>query len=414
MDREIAPEVRQKRIVRRLAIVLIALAAIVFSFAATISFLRPSAKRRDLRVARVERGAIESTLQASGTVVPRVEQVVSSPVEARVLRIDRRPGDAVRSGDGLVTLDTAGAQLDAERLQQVVSQKESNAAQLRLGLDEAIASLQAQIEQKQLDATILKYTSQQKSKLGQAGLASEQEVLAAAASAKKSDIEIRQLNEALERSRRSRAAQLAAAENEVAIARRERDESRRQLALAMMRADRGGIVTWVVPEVGATVRRGDILARIADLSAYRVVATISDMHASKLSAGMRTRVKLDDAASVGGTIDSVDPRIVNGVVTFSVALDEPAHPRLRNNLRVDIYVVTARRPNALRVARGSLAQSDAEEVFVVRGDRAVRTKVRYGLTNEQQVEIVSGAAEGDEVVISNMNDYAGVREVRLK
>ncbi|HEX8170464.1 MAG TPA: HlyD family efflux transporter periplasmic adaptor subunit [Thermoanaerobaculia bacterium] len=413
MDREIAKEVRTRRTARRVLIVLIAVAAVVFSFAATIAWLRPSVKRRDLRTARVERGPVEATLQASGTVVPRVEQVVSSPVEARVLRIDRRAGDAVQAGDALVTLDTAGARLDTERLQQTLSQKESDLAQLRLRLDEIIASTQAQIEQKRLDATILQYTSQQKSRLGEAGLASQQEVLAAAASAKKSEIEIRQLEEALARARRSREAQLAAAANAVGIARRERDESQRQLVLAMMRADRSGVVTWVVPEVGATVRRGDILARIADLTAYRVNATISDIHAAKLSAGMRARVKLDDTTSVGGTIDSVDPRIVNGVVTFSVTLDEPAQPRLRNNLRVDVYVVTARRGNALRVARGALGQSDVEDVFIVRGDRAVRTRLRYGLTGDEQLEVVSGAAEGDELVISNMNDYAGIRELRL-
>jgi HlyD family secretion protein len=414
MDREITSQERAKRMARRVAVVIIAVAAIVFSFAATIQWLRPSVKRRDIRVARVERGAVEAALQAAGTVVPRFEQVVSSPLEARVLRIDRRAGDAVRAGDALATLDTGAAQLDAARLDERVAQKESESAQLRLRLEESMATLEAQIEQKRLDATIFQYTSQQKTKLGEAGLASQQEVLAAAAAAKKCDIEIRQLEEALVRARRSRNAQLAGAANDTAIARREREESRRQLALAMMRADRAGVVTWIVPEAGATIRRGDVLARIADLSAFRVTATISDIHAAKLRAGMRARVKLDDATSIGGTIDSVDPRIVNGAVTFNITLDEASHPRLRNNLRADVYVVIDQRPNALRVERGALGQSDVEDVYVIRGDRAVRTSLRYGLAGEKQIEIVTGAREGDALVISNMTDYTGVKELRLK
>ena len=414
MDRDIAPEVRRRRIVRRVVAVVIAVIAIVFSFAATVSWLRPSVKRGDIRIARVERGDVEATLQAGGTVVPRVEQVVSSPLEARVLRIDRRAGDAVRAGDALITLDTGAAQLDAERLDERVAQKESESAQLRLRVDETIASLEAQLEQKRLDATIFEYTSQQKARLGEAGLASQQDVLAAAAAFKKSSIEIRQLEEALVRKRRSREAELAASANDVAIARHERDESRRQLALAMMRADHAGVVTWIVPETGATIRRGDVLARIADLSAFRVTATISDIHAAKLSAGMRARVKVDDATSIAGTIDSVDPRIVNGVVTFSVALDEPAHPRLRNNLRADVFVITGRRAGALRVERGALGQSDAEDVFFVRGNRIVRAGVRYGLAGEKEIELAAGAREGDQIVISNMTDYTGVNELRLK
>jgi HlyD family secretion protein len=414
MDREIAPEVRARRMVRRVAAVIIAVAAVVFFFAATVSWLRPSAKVHDLRIARVERGDVEATLQASGTVVPRIEQVVSSPLESRVLRIEHRPGDAVHAGDPLVTLDTGAARLDAERLDERVAQKESASAQLRLTLDETIASIEAQIEQKRLDATIVQYTAQQKSRLGEAGLASQQDVLAAEATKKKTEIEIRQLEAALVRARRSRDAQLAGSANDVAIARHERDESRRQLALAMMRADRDGVVTWIVPEVGATLQRGDVLARIADLSSYRVTATISDLHAAKVSAGMRARVSLDDTTSIGGTIDSVDPRIVNGVVTFSVTLDEPAHPRLRNNLRADVYVVTARRTNALRIERGALGQSDVEEVFVVHGGRAARTNVHYGLAGERYLEVRDGVREGDQVVISNMTDYTGVKELRLK
>ena len=51
---------------------------------------------------------------------------------------------------------------------------------------------------------------------------------------------------------------------------------------------------------------------------------------------------------------------------------------------------------------------------MLRGDRAVRMSVRYGLAGEKQIEIVEGAREGDEIVISNMTDYTGVKELRVK
>ena len=413
MDRDIAPEELRRRTVKRVAVVAIAIAAVAFTFAATVEWLRPSVKRRDLQIARVERGPVEATLQASGTVVPLVEQVVSSPVEARVLRIGRRAGDPVRKGDELLSLDTSASRLEADRLGEQFAQKESTGTSLRLQLDETLANLRAQIEQKKLDAEILHYTAEQKKRLREAGLIAEQDALAAAAAAKKSDIELRQLGEALRRSERSRDVQLAASAKELGLSRREWEESRRQLALAMMRADGDGVLTWIIPEVGATVRRGDVLARIADLSSYRVIATISDIHAAKLSRGMPARVRLDDATLVGGTIESVDPRIENGVVRFFVTLDEPAHARLRNNLRTDVYVVTARRGDAQRVRRGALGQSNVEEVFVVRGERAVRTTVRYGLAGQDEIEIASGAGIGDQVVISNMNDYTGIKELKL-
>jgi HlyD family secretion protein len=412
MDREIAPEVRQRRIVKRVATIVLATAAVAFFFAASLQWLRPSIRRRDVRLARVERGTVEATLQASGTIVPQVEQVVSSPVEARVLRVVHRAGDRVQAGDELLTLDTAASRLDAERLDERVTQKESATTQLRLQLDETVATLRAQLEQKKLDVEINHYTAEQRTKLKAAGLVAEQDALAAVAAARKTDIELRQIEAALVRAQRSAAVQLSSSQQDLSIAKREHEESRRQLELAMMRADRDGVVTWTVNDVGATVRRGDILARIADLSSYRVEAAISEVHASSVAAGMRTRVQLDDRTTIGGTIATVDPRIANGVVRFFVTLDEPSHARLRNSMRADVQVVTAHRNNVLRARRGTLG--DKNQLFVVRGDELVRVPVRFGLSGDQNIELASGVAEGSEIVISDMSDYEDVTRLRLR
>ena len=129
---------------------------------------------------------------------------------------------------------------------------------------------------------------------------------------------------------------------------------------------------------------------------------------------MPVRVRVDDASSVEGTISSIDPRIENGVMTFHVALDPAAAPRLRTNSRVDVDVVTARRPNVLRVQRGAFGQGETEQVFVVRRNLVVPVTVRWGLAGRDYIQPIDGLREGDEVVISNMNDYAGVKSLRLR
>jgi HlyD family secretion protein len=413
MDVEITQDVRRRRVTRRILVAVIAIAAAGFCLAATVQWLRPSIDRADVMTTKVTRGSVEATLQASGTVVPLIEQVVSSPVEARVLRIGRRAGTPVKAGDELLTLDTAATRLEAERLDERLSQKLSENERLLLTLDENVASLEAQLEQKKLDAEIFHHTATQKQKLHAEGLATDQDALAAQAQAKKSDIEIRQMEEAVRRAKRSRDVQLKAATTDLSFVRREAEESRRQLALAMLRADRDGVLTWVVPEVGAMVRRGEIVARIADLSTYRVVAQISDVHSSRIGAGMRANVKLEGAA-IGGTIESVDPRIENGVMKFYVTLDQPSHARLRNNLRVDVSVVSGRRAETLIARRGALGRTNSTHAFVVRGDEAVRVPVRFGLAGDDTIEIADGLREGEEVVISDMSEYADVESVRLK
>src|SRR4051794_36356532 len=414
MDREIAQTVRTRRTTRRVIVAVIALAAIIFCVAATVSWLRPSVRRSDLQVARVERGMVDATLQATGTVVPEIETVISSPVEARTLRIQHRAGDRLHAGDAILTLDTSATKLDLDKLNDAVAQKESAVVQARLKADEDIAAASAALEQKQLDSDILKLKAVQNQRMHAEGLVSAQDELVAVTAKKKSDIEIAQLRDAMGRTKRTTDAQIAAAQLDLRTAQKERDQSERQLNLAMARSDQDGVLTWVLPEVGATVRKGDVLARVADLSAYRVVATISDVHASKLAAGMRAHVKIDDTTTIDGTISSIDPRIENGVAKFYVTLDQRAHPRLRNNIRVDVLPVLGSRGNVLRVRRGALGQGEREEVFVVRGNVLVRTLVRWGLAGDEVIQPIDGLREGDEVVITNMNEFQGLKELRLK
>jgi len=414
MDREIAQDVRTRRTTRRVIVGVIAAAAIIFCVAATVSWLRPSVRRSDLQIARVERGAVDATLQATGTVVPEVETVISSPVEARTLRIQHRAGDRLHAGDPILTLDTSATKLDLDKLNDAVAQKESAVIQARLKAEEDIAAASAALEQKQLDSDILKLKASQNQRMHAEGLVSAQDELVAVTAKKKCDIEIAQLRDAMARIRRTTQAQIAAVQLDLRTAQRERDQSERQLNLAMARSDQEGVLTWVLPEVGATVRKGDVLARVADLSAYRVVGTIPDVHASKLSTGMRAHVKLDDTTTIDGTISSIDPRIENGVAKFYVTLDQRAHPQLRNNLRADVFPILGSRGNVLRLRRGALGQGEREDVYVVRGGTLVRTSVHWGLTGDELIQPIDGLREGDDVVISNMNDYQGIRELRLK
>src|SRR5258706_9569585 len=136
MGRPLDPEVGRGRLPRRVAVVPLGVAAVLLLGPATVNWLRPSVRRRDLVLARVDVGRVDATLQASGTVVPAYEQAISSPVEARVMRIDHRAGDRLAAGDGILTLDTAGSRLDVDRLANAVREKESQLAELRLKVDD--------------------------------------------------------------------------------------------------------------------------------------------------------------------------------------------------------------------------------------------------------------------------------------
>jgi HlyD family secretion protein len=256
---------------------------------------------------------------------------------------------------------------------------------------------------------------EQVTRLRESGLVSDDQVREAQVALEKAEVDLAEVRESIANAEGAHAAELEGLGLETAMLVKERDQAARQLDLATARADRGGVLTWVVAEEGAAVRRGDVLARIADLSTFRVSATLSDVHAQRVTVGMPARIRVNEEATVDGSVSSILPTIKDGVMTLVVALDEKSSPLLRANLRVDVFIVTDRRASALRVKRGPFATAEGEQdVFVVRADRALRRRARLGLMSFEHVEVQQGLFAGDEVIVSDMRDYAHLSEVRLK
>ena len=414
MDREIDPSIRRRRLVRRLAVVVGIVAAAATVLGALPGFLRPSVRRDRVRLAVVARGAVEAAIEAAGVAVPAFEVVLSSPVEARVVRILKHPGESVRPGEPVLDLDTSAARLESERLEERLAQKGNEVEQARLSLERTLADLGARLETAQLDLEIARYRLDQRRRLRDEGLISEEALREAEVVVRKAELQSRQLEEEAAAARRATRAVEAGLEFDLGILRKELGEARRQLTLATAQSDREGVVTWVVAEEGATVRKGDVLARVADLDAFRIEATASDVHAPRLAAGLPAKVMVDGEA-LPGRIATIRPAIENGVVRFTVELERSRHPDLRKDLRVDVSVVTATRPGALKVGKGAFLQGGAvQDVFVVHGDRAVRTKVRVGLSGREECEVLEGLEEGDEVIVSDMRDFLQYPEVRVR
>ena len=414
MDRELDASFRRQQIWRRAGWTGGSLALVAAVLLLLPGWLRPSLERDRLRIGTVDRGPVEGVVEASGTVIPAFEGVLSSPVEARVEKILKRPGEVVRVGEEILKLDTSASRLSFERLQDQLAKKINEQLQARLALEKQLSDLNGRIESGRLDAEAAQYRAEQNRKLSESGLVSEQVLRASEVEAKKSKIELAQLEQSVRDARRSTEAQLQGLDLDLGILRKELNEARRQLDLATTRSDRSGVLTWVVPQEGATIQRGEVIARIADLDSYRVEATVSDIHASSLRPGLPVRIVLDRKPIVAGRLSQIYPTIEDGAVKFTTDLDDPRHSELRNNLGVDVLVVTGSRPNALRVPKGPYLQGGViQKVFVVDGDRAVRRDVRLGVSGYDHSEILEGLAEGDQVILSDMKDYLHLEQVKI-
>jgi HlyD family secretion protein len=377
-------------------------------------WVTPSLPRARLRTAVVERGAIDATLTASGLVLPEHEFVVTSPGPSRVLQTLHQPGDTVAAGEPILNLDQGEARLLVERLERQAAIKDNERAQARVDLENRLSELNGEAAIKKLELESHAFEAERNRKLAAAGVISGDDARKSATDLQRCRIEGELLAAAIRNAERGLEVRLRALALEHDILVREQRDAERALRQGSAASVRGGVLTWVLSGEGVSVARGDELARVADLSTFKVEATLSDVHAARIRAGQAVMVRAAEL-SLPGTLAKVHPKVENGIVRLEVALAQPDHPLLRPNLRVDVHIISERREGTLTVRRGSvLALDGGHALFRVRGREAERRSVKLGITNFESTELLEGLDEGDEVILSDMSDYANRKEIRIR
>ena len=414
MDRPLEEHELRSRTRRRAAQLAGGIAALAAAWFGLGALLRPSLSFGRLRTGTVDVGPMTATLSATGTVFPEAERVLASPIDARVLKVLKRPGASVSAGEALVQLDTTQPALDVDRLKKELRLKETQAERAQLKLQGTLSALESQVRVKELSLSTYRASLERYRKLFAEGLVSEELLRQAELDEARTREELSQLREEMLLAKRSAVVEQKALEAELSTARGEAAQSERELALSAARSDRDGVVTFVVSEEGAAVRKGEVLARVADLTAFRVDAQVSDVHASRVRPGQEAVVRVG-AVPLAATVARVQPEVKDGQVTVSLSLAEKAHPLLRPSLRVDVELVTDRRERAVRLPRGSFGAAEGGvDVWVLKDGEARRTRVRLGVSNAERYEALSGLSAGDVVVLSEMADFAHLARVRVK
>ncbi|MGY2134115.1 efflux RND transporter periplasmic adaptor subunit [Hymenobacter sp. HD11105] len=414
MDRAISPAThlqRRRRTWLLAGLVVLGAVAVLVAFR---SVLQPSIKRQNILTTTAEIGDLEASLTATGFVIPGREAVITSPIQSTVRRVALAVGAAVQPGQTILELDKDLTSSELAKLQDAQLQNRNKSTQLNLTLERTLNDLRSQEQVQQVKIRSLESTLRDEEYLLKIGSGTAENVRQAELNLRLAKLELQRLQDQIRNQRQANAADARELGFTMQIQDRSITELARKLGQADISAQQPGVLTWVNEDIGATVNQGDVLARVADLSSFRVRATISDAYADALHVGDPVIVRINDT-DLRGTISTVSPAADKGVVTFYAKLDEDHHPALRSNLRVDVYVVTKAHKGVLRVKNGPFYQGGNEQaVFVVEGDKAVRRTVRFGDSNFDFVQITDGLRPGDEIILTDTKDFIDTPELTIK
>ncbi len=411
MDKEITYEVSIQNRKKAVIIAVISLAVLITAIWLVRVMFKSSVKKSEITTAVVETGNIENTINATGEVLPEFEETLTSPINASIKNVLMSAGNKVKEGQSILTLDKSAAQNDYEKLKFQLESKQSEIEKLKLDLNKSYFDIQSNNDIKQLHISNLADAVENAKRLYNAGGGTREGIEQAELNLKVAQLEKKQIENEIKNKQQTMQIEIKEAQIAADIQANDLKELQRKLDLANIIATRSGVVTYVNGNIGANVKEGEALARIADLSSFKVQGSISDNSLDQLHNGLPVIVLINDN-QLRGHVVNVSPSIQNSIITFDIQLDERNNKQLRPNMKVDVYLVTATHSHIMRVANGPAFKGPTiQDIFVLSNGKAEKRTVHIGLTNFDFVEIQDGVKPGDVVITSDMSEFKNSREV---
>lgn len=187
----------------------------------------------------------------------------------------------------------------------------------------------------------------------------------------------------------------------------------RQVAELQVRSPVDGQVGQLFIADRTNVARDAKLLSVIDLSALEVQMQVAESFARELQPGMPGEIS-GNGQRWAGQVSSVSPEVVNGEVSARLRFAGPQPEQLRQNQRLSVRVLLDKRDKVLGVARGSFVdEGGGSHAYVVRGGVAEKVAVKLGARSLERVEVISGLAVGDRVVVSGAENFKGAERVLI-
>ncbi|GHT32132.1 ABC transporter permease [Bacteroidia bacterium] len=414
MDREISKDERKKEQRKQFIKAGTGLVAGVTFVWIIISLLQSGLYRKDLILSEVDRGTIEVSVSASGKVIPAFEEIINSPITSRILEVYKRGGDSVDVGTPILKLDLQTAETEYNKLLDEEQMKRLQLEQLRLTNHSKLSEMEMKLKVSHMELNRKEVELRNERYLDSLGAGTTDKVRQVELSYNVGQLQLNEEEQKFLNEQALTTADLKVKELELNIFHKNLTEAKRTLEDAQIRSPRKAILTYVNNEVGAQIQQGSKVAIVSDLTRFKIEGEIADAYGDRIAPGSKAIVKIG-SEKLNGVVSDVTPLSRNGVISFTVQLDEANHRRLRSGLKTDVYVMNAIKDEVLRIANSSYYIGKGEyELFVINGDQLLKRKVVLGDSNFEYVEVVSGLEPGDEVIISDMSNYKEKKKLKVK
>lgn len=181
------------------------------------------------------------------------------------------------------------------------------------------------------------------------------------------------------------------------------DLARLDLAYSEIRAPIAGTVSERVVKLGNTIAVGEPLFQITDLDPLLAYLHVPERDFGKLAPQQIAELRFDALSgdSYPGHVARISPVVDSDTGTFKVTIEvDDKSGRLKPGMFSRINIVYDTRDDVVMVPRAALVGDEGDEsVYVVDGDEAKKMSVTTGYASGAEIEITSGLAGGERIVV---------------
>lgn len=332
-------------------------------------------------------------LNASGYVVPQRKAAVASKITARLQELFVEEGSRVKKDQILARLENAD-------LAATLRQAEANLNVTRSAVDQASAELH--------DARV--------------NFEREKHLLA-------KEFTTRSVYDAAEARYKKALAAFSGAKSQVRASEAAVREAKVSVEYTYIRSPFNGVVLTknadigdIVTPIGAASTAKAAVVTLADLSTLKVEADVSESNLGKLKLGEPCQIQLDAIPDerFDGTVHMIVPTADRTKATVMVKVSfTRLDPRILPEMSAKVAFLSrevseSEKISRLAVNRKAVVEKNGRKyIFVVRQGRAVLTEVTTRDTFGDMIEIKSGAASGDKVVLNPLSRLSNGSRVKI-
>ncbi len=374
---------------------------------------------KSYKYATVRKANITNSIQVAGILTVLKKQTILAPQSGIIKTIEVSEGDSVKKGQFL-------ANIYSQELEDNLNEAMTNLTKKTRSRNNQI--LQQKHKEEQYIRTLKKLTEQSQrafksyqryKKLYDAGAATKKELETALSKWKNSQEAINEYKIEREEELSYYNFTIKNLETDISTLREKISSIKTQIKECKIFSPITGEVIDIYQTPGKYISRFSKIMTIADLSKPIVKLQISQEQINKIKKNQKAIITIGNK-KYEGYIYKIGLKATENSGGYSSIINAEVHfvkppARVIPGSNVSALIITGVKQNVLCLPRGSYLVTGSEHyVYKIRGNKAYKTEVNFGVITDTEAEIINGLKEGDMVIISGYQDFINLNQISLQ